>query len=158
MGQYAELDGVRTWYDQHGEGEPVVLLHPGGADARAWTPNLDPLVARFCVFTPERRGHGRTPDVEGPITYELMAADTIAFLERIVGGPAHLVGCSAGASLALVVALRRPDLARKVVVISGVFHRDGWARARSIRVRTRRTSSRAATRSSRPTAPNTSRS
>src|SRR5215207_5944632 len=126
MGRYVDLDGVRTWYDEHGEGESVVLLHPGGADARAWAPNLDPLAARFRVFTPERRGHGRTPDVEGPITYELMAADTVAFLERAVGGPAHLVGCSAGASVALVVALRRPDLARRVVLISGVFHRDGW--------------------------------
>jgi pimeloyl-ACP methyl ester carboxylesterase len=126
MAGYAELGEVRTWYDEHGEGEPLVLLHPGGADARAWAPNLDALAASFHVFTPERRAHGRTPDVEGPITYELMAEDTIAFLEGIVGGPAHLVGCSAGASVALLVALRRPDLARRVVPISGVFHRDGW--------------------------------
>jgi pimeloyl-ACP methyl ester carboxylesterase len=123
---YQELEGVRTWYDEQGEGEPIILLHPGGADARAWAPNLDALAARFHVFTPERRGHGRTPDVDGPITYELMAQDTIAFLERVVGEPAHLVGCSAGAGVALLAALRRPDLARRVVLISGVFHRDGW--------------------------------
>jgi pimeloyl-ACP methyl ester carboxylesterase len=97
-----------------------------GADARAWAPNLEALAAHFHVFTPERRGHGRTPDVEGRITYELIADDTIAFLEHVVGGPAHLVGCSAGASVALHVALRRPDLARRVVLVSGVFHRDGW--------------------------------
>jgi pimeloyl-ACP methyl ester carboxylesterase len=126
MAAYVELGGVRTWYDEHGEGEPLVLLHPGGADARAWAPNLDALAARFHVFTPERRGHGRTPDVEGPITYELMAEDTIAFVGEIVGGPAHVVGCSAGASLALLVALRRPDLVHRLVVICGVFHRDGW--------------------------------
>lgn len=126
MAAYRELEGVRTWYDEHGEGEPIVLLHPGGADARAWAPNLDALAARFHVFTPERRGHGRTPDVDGPITYELMAQDTIAFLERVVGEPAHVVGCSAGAGVALLVALRRPYLARRVVLISGVFHRDGW--------------------------------
>lgn len=126
MADYAQLGDVRTWYDEHGEGEPLALLHPGGADARAWAPNLDALSERFHIFTPERRGHGRTPDVEGPISYELMAEDTIAFLERIVGGPAHLVGCSAGASVALLVALRRPDLSRRVVLVSGVFHRDGW--------------------------------
>jgi pimeloyl-ACP methyl ester carboxylesterase len=126
MAGYVELGGVHTWYDEHGEGEPLALLHPGGADARAWAPNLEALTAHFHVFTPERRGHGRTPDVEGPITYELMAADTIAFLEGVVGGPAHLVGCSAGASVALLLALRRPDLARRVVLICGVFHRDGW--------------------------------
>lgn len=126
MADYAELNGARTWYDEHGEGEPLVLLHPGGADARAWSPNLDALAARFRVFTPERRGHGRTPDVEGPITYAAMADDTVAFLEQIAGGAAHLVGCSAGASLALQVALRRPDLVRRLVLVSGVFHRDGW--------------------------------
>ena len=126
MAGYAELGEVRTWYEEHGAGDPLALLHPGGADARAWAPNLDALAARFRVFTPERRGHGRTPDVEGPITYELMAADTIAFLEGIVGGPAHVVGCSAGANVALMVALRRPDLVRRLVLISGVFYRDGW--------------------------------
>jgi pimeloyl-ACP methyl ester carboxylesterase len=123
---HQELGAVRTWYDEQGEGEPLVLLHPGGADARAWAPNLDALVAHFHVFTPERRGHGRTPDVEGPITYELMAQDMIAFLERVVGGRAHLVGWSAGASLALLVALRRVELVRRLVLIAGVFHRDGW--------------------------------
>jgi pimeloyl-ACP methyl ester carboxylesterase len=126
VARHEMLGTVRTWYDEHGEGDPLALLHPGGADARAWAPNLDALAEHFHVFTPERRGHGRTPDVEGPITYELMAQDTIAFLEEVVGGPAHLVGCSAGAIVALLVALRRPDLARRVVLVSGVFHRDGW--------------------------------
>jgi pimeloyl-ACP methyl ester carboxylesterase len=129
MAAYINLGGVRTWYDEHGEGEPAVLLHPGGAgvDARAWGPNLDAVAARFRVFTPERRGHGRTPDVDSPISFELMAKDTIAFLETVVGGPAHLVGYSDGAIVALLVALRRPDLVSRLVFIAGVFHRDGWA-------------------------------
>jgi pimeloyl-ACP methyl ester carboxylesterase len=126
MPNYVQLGDVRTWYAEHGDGPPLLLLHPGGADARAWAPNLEPLVGRFHVYTPERRGHGRTPDVEGPISYELMAQDSISFLEQVVGGPAHLVGHSAGANVALLVALRRPDLARHLVLISGVFHRDGW--------------------------------
>lgn len=126
MAGYVQLGDVRTWYDEHGEGEPLVLVHPGGADARGWAPTLGALAARFHVFTPERRGHGRTPDVDGPITYDLMADDTVAFLESVVGGPAHLVGWSAGAGVALLAALRRPDLSRRLVLISGVFHRDGW--------------------------------
>jgi pimeloyl-ACP methyl ester carboxylesterase len=120
------LGAVDTWYEEHGEGEPLVLLHPGGADARAWAPNLDPFTEHFRVFTPERRGQGRTPDVEGPITHDAMAADTVAFLEAVVGEPAHLVGCSAGAVTALLVALRRPDLVGRLGLVSGVFHRDGW--------------------------------
>jgi pimeloyl-ACP methyl ester carboxylesterase len=121
-----QLGEVRTWYEELGDGEPLVLLHPGGADARAWSPSIGVLSERFHVFTPERPGHGRTPDVDGPLTYELMTRDTIAFLEAVVGGPAHLVGCSAGAIVAMLVALRRPDLARRVILVSGVFHRDGW--------------------------------
>jgi pimeloyl-ACP methyl ester carboxylesterase len=57
MADYAELNGVRTWYDQRGDGEALALLRHGGADARAWGPNIDALAARFAVFTPERRGH-----------------------------------------------------------------------------------------------------
>jgi pimeloyl-ACP methyl ester carboxylesterase len=129
VAHYVQLDGVRTWYEEHGDGEPLVLLHPGGAgvDARALKPNAGALAARFHVYTPERRGHGRTPDVEGPITFDAMAQDTVAFLETVVGGRAHLVGCSDGAIVALLVALRRPDLARRVVLVAGVFHYDGWA-------------------------------
>lgn len=129
MADYIDLQGVATWYDEQGSGAPVVLLHPGGAgvDARAWTPNLPALAERFHAYTPERPAHGRTRDVEGAITFELMADDTVAFVERVVGGPAHLVGCSDGASVALMVALRRPDLVDRLVLVAGVFHRDGWA-------------------------------
>jgi pimeloyl-ACP methyl ester carboxylesterase len=125
---YVELRGVRTWYERRGQGDPLLLLHPGGAgvDSRAWGPNIDAISSEFTVFTPDRRGHGRTPDVEGPITFEAMAEDTIAFLERIVGRPADLVGCSDGGVVALLVAQRRPDLVRKLVLIAGVFHLDGW--------------------------------
>jgi pimeloyl-ACP methyl ester carboxylesterase len=125
MAEYVELGGMRTWYDERGEGEPLALLHGGLVDARFFEKNVDALADRFHVLLPERRGHGHTPDVDGPITYELMAQDTIAFLEAVVGGPAHLVGHSDGAVVAMLVALRRPDLARRLVLVSGGFHRDG---------------------------------
>jgi pimeloyl-ACP methyl ester carboxylesterase len=104
-----------------------VLLHPGGADSRAFEGNLTGLADRFRVYRPDRRGHGRTPDVAGPISYDQMATDTIAFLEQVVGGPAYLVGHSDGAPVALLVALERPDLVRRLVFASAVFHHDGWA-------------------------------
>jgi pimeloyl-ACP methyl ester carboxylesterase len=126
MSGYVQLGEVRTYYEEDGNGEPLVLLHPGGADSRAWELSLPGLVERFQVFRPDRRGHGRTPDVEGPITYEQMALDTIAFLEKVVGGSAHLVGHSDGVPVALTVALMRPDLVRRLVLGAGVFHHDGW--------------------------------
>jgi pimeloyl-ACP methyl ester carboxylesterase len=120
-----QLGDVRTWYDERGEGEPLVLLHGGLVDARFFDDNIDALADRFHVFLPERRGHGHTPDVDGPITYDLMAQDTIAFLKAVVDGPAHLVGHSDGAVVAMLVALRRPDLASRLVLVSGGFHHDG---------------------------------
>jgi hypothetical protein len=75
----------------------------GPVDARCFEPNVGPLAASFHVFIPERRGHGHTPDVEGPITYQLMTDDTIAFLEQVVGAPADLVGHSDGAIVAMQV-------------------------------------------------------
>jgi pimeloyl-ACP methyl ester carboxylesterase len=116
---------VRTWYEEHGSGEPLVLLHPGLADSRAFGPILGAFTSRFRTFTPDRRGHARTPDV-GAISFELMANDTIRFLERVVGSPVRLLGYSDGACVALTVALRRPDLVSRLVFIAGVFHHQGW--------------------------------
>ena len=129
MADYVQLDGPATWYEEYGDGEPLVALHPGGAgvDSRAWRPNLGALAAHFHVYTPDRRGHGHTPDLQGPITFDVMAQDTIAFLETVVANPAHVVGCSDGATVALLVALRRPDLIRRLVLVAGVFHFRGWA-------------------------------
>jgi pimeloyl-ACP methyl ester carboxylesterase len=127
MAQYVQLGTVRTWYDDHGDGEPLVLMHGGLVDSRFLEPNLGPLAERFHVYTPDRRGHGHTPDVDGPITYQLMAEDTIAFLEQVVGGPAHLVGHSDGAVVAMLVAMQRPDLVDRLVMISGGFDKSGEA-------------------------------
>lgn len=128
MSDYVSLAGVRTWFEEHGDGDPLVLFHPGGAgvDARALKPTLGPLAGRFHVYTPERRAHGRTPDVAGPITFDAMAQDAIAFLEAVVGRRAHAVGISDGATVALLVALRRPDLIERLALIAGVFHFNGW--------------------------------
>jgi pimeloyl-ACP methyl ester carboxylesterase len=124
----AELPGISMWYGEQGEGDPCVLLHPGGAgiDSRALDPTLAGLARVFRCYTPEQRAHGRTPDADGPVSYELMAGDTIGFIERVIGQPVRLMGCSDGAVVALTVARRRPDLVRRLVFATGVFHHDGW--------------------------------
>jgi len=127
MAAYVQLGDVKTWFDEHGAGTPLVLLHGGLVDARFFAPNIDALAEKFHVYTPERRGHGHTPDVEGPITYQLMADDTIAFLEKAVGEPADLVGHSDGAFVAMLVAMRRPELVKRLVLISGGFNKNGEA-------------------------------
>jgi pimeloyl-ACP methyl ester carboxylesterase len=122
---YVDLAGVRSWYDERGGGDPLVLLHGGVVDSGFYERNSEALAERFRVYSPDRRGHGRTPDVDGPMTFEAGVDDTVALLEQLVGGPAHLVGHSNGAFIALLTALRRPDLIRKLVMVSGGFHRDG---------------------------------
>jgi len=116
------------WYDERGQGDPCVLLHPGGAgvDSRALAPTVDALSQVFRAYTPEQRAHGRTPDVDGPVSYELMAQDTIMFIEGVISQPVYLLGVSDGAVVALMVARRRPDLVRRLVFAAGVFHHDGW--------------------------------
>src|SRR5687767_12405287 len=125
MGRVVDLGSTQTWYEERGAGEPLVMLHPALTDSRAFAPNVEALAARFHVYLPERRGHGHTADV-GPLTFDLMADDAIAFIEKIVGRPARLLGCSDGAIVALLVARRRPDLVERLAFVAGVFHHEGW--------------------------------
>jgi pimeloyl-ACP methyl ester carboxylesterase len=123
---YVDVAGMRTWHEVTGTGEPVVLLHGafGGASSFAGqTPVL--VAAGYRVHAPERRSHMHTPDVEGPLTYSVMAEDTIAYLDQVVAGAAHLVGWSDGAVVGLLVAQRRPDLVRRVVLIGQYYNSSG---------------------------------
>lgn len=125
MGEYTDLRGVRTWYESEGSGDPLILLHGGFCTNETWGAQRADLAAHYRVLLPERRAHGHTPDVDGPLTYQDMADDTVAFLEKVAGGPAHLVGWSDGGVVALLVALSRPDLVRKTVVIGANFRPAG---------------------------------
>jgi pimeloyl-ACP methyl ester carboxylesterase len=116
-GDYIALDGVRTYYEVSGTGEPLILLHGGLCTAETWDAQTAALAEHYRVFTPERFGHGRTRDIEGPITYENMAQHTIAFMEALGIESAHLAGWSDGALVAALVALRRPKLVRKLIWI-----------------------------------------
>jgi pimeloyl-ACP methyl ester carboxylesterase len=123
---YVTIAGLPTWHEVGGEGPAVVLLHGAFFGAAAWVAQAPELAsAGFRVHVPERRGHGHTRDVDGPLTYELMAADTAAYLDAEVGGPAHLIGWSDGAVVALLVALRRPDLVDRMVLIGQYYNSSG---------------------------------
>jgi pimeloyl-ACP methyl ester carboxylesterase len=134
MGAYADInayadvngDGLSMYYEAVGEGEPVVLVHGTGGYAGSWAAQLDLLADWYRVYTPECRGHGRTADVEGPYSYEVFADDLAGFIEALDLGPVRLAGWSNGASVALRLALRRPDLVSRLVLLSGATtSRDG---------------------------------
>lgn len=119
MGRYASLSQGDVWYEDRGAGEPLVLIHGGAVDSRFFVHNIGPLAEQFRVIAVDLWGHGRTADREGPFTLDSFAADVGELIERVAGGPAHVVGHSIGAEVALTVALRRPDLVRRLVNISG---------------------------------------
>ena len=125
MGERVDLNGVSTWYDDVGEGDPVVLLHGGMSDSTGWGFQAPALAERYRVLTFDRRGHGKTPDTIAPFSYDAMADETVAFLETVVGGAARLVGWSDGGIVALLVSMRRPDLVPRQVLIGANFHHDG---------------------------------
>lgn len=116
-GTYVEANGVRTYYEVDGVGEPVVLLHGGLCAIETLAGLRTALAEHNRVYLPERRGHGRTPDVSGPYSYGLFAEDTIAFMEAVGLESAHVVGFSDGATVGLFTGLRRPDLVRTLVHI-----------------------------------------
>jgi pimeloyl-ACP methyl ester carboxylesterase len=122
---YVDAGGLRTYYEAQGAGEPLVLLHGGLCTIETFADLTSGVRPHYRVYLPERRGHGRTPDVNGPITYAGMAQDTIAFLEAVDLPSAHLLGWSDGAVVALLVAQRRPDLVRRLVLIGQFINPDG---------------------------------
>ncbi len=126
MGDYVDVAGLKTYYDKAGDsGDPLLLLHGGVVSNESWGMQMLPFAERFRVFANERRAHGHTSDVDGPLTYEDMAADTIAFIETVIGEPAHLVGWSDGGNVGLLIAIERPDLVRKLVVIGSNYDSAG---------------------------------
>jgi pimeloyl-ACP methyl ester carboxylesterase len=122
---YIDVNGLHTYYEEHGSGDALLLLHGGLADADSFAQQTPILAERYRVILPERRGHGRTPDVAGPITYEVMADDTIAFMDALGTGAAHLVGWSDGGNVGLLVAIKRPDLVDRLVIMGSNFSAAG---------------------------------
>lgn len=125
MGDYRSIRDASLWVEERGEGDPVLLLHGGMSDVEEFDKNLFMLADRFRVIGYDRRGFGRSADT-GPFTMEEMAADAAVVVESIAGGPAHVIGYSAGGMVAALLAIRRPDLARSLTIISSALEANDW--------------------------------
>lgn len=116
----ATVNGHRLFYAVHGSGPTLVLLHGGGdSGEHSFERQLDFLSERHRIIAPDQVGQGRTPDVPGPLSYTGMMEDTVALLHTLKLKHADIVGFSDGGILGLMLAIRHPDLVRRLI-ISGV--------------------------------------
>jgi len=122
---YAALGELQMYYEVHGSGPPLVLLHGAYLSAEAMAPLRDGLLATHQVVVPEMQGHGRTADADRPLSYEQMADDAAALILELGMAPADVVGYSMGAGIGLQLAIRHPEAVRRLVVISGSYRHDG---------------------------------
>jgi pimeloyl-ACP methyl ester carboxylesterase len=116
----AAIRGHRIHYAVSGSGPTLVLLHGGGdSGEHSFERQLDVFAERHHILAPDQVGQGRTPDVPGPLSYTAMMQDTAALLEKLKLKHVDVVGFSDGGILALMLAIRHPELVRRIV-ISGV--------------------------------------
>jgi pimeloyl-ACP methyl ester carboxylesterase len=115
---YLDLGGIAAYYEQSGDGEPLVLLHGGFCSLETLQAQQDQLSRVYAVLGPVRPGQGRTADRPGPITFQGMVDDTIAYLDAVGVDSAHVVGFSDGAITGLLLALQHPPRLRSLVAIS----------------------------------------
>ena len=126
---YAPVNGLKMYYEIHGSGEPVVLLHGAFmAITDDWSVWISELSKTRKVIAIEMQGHGRTADTGRDFTYDNLADDVAALLDYLKIPSADVIGYSLGGGVALNCAIRHPDKVRKVVSISAVFRHDGWTK------------------------------
>lgn len=121
---YADVNGQRIFYETHGFGKPLILLH-GGVSPDAFGANLAELAKTRQVIAVHLQGHGRTPDSERPLRYELLADDIAALVRHLGLGKVDLMGYSLGGGTALQTAIRHPEVVDRLVLISVTFRQEG---------------------------------
>jgi pimeloyl-ACP methyl ester carboxylesterase len=122
---HAPLTDLEMYYEVHGDGPPLLLLHGAYMTADMMRPLADGLGQVRQVIVPEMQAHGRTPDADRPITYEQMADDTAELARHLELGEADVVGFSMGGATAVQLAIRHPGLVRRLVVASAGYRYDG---------------------------------
>ena len=123
-GTYADVNGIRLYYEIHGVGQPLVLLHGGLGSGEMFGPVLSLLAKQHRVVLPDLQGHGRTADIDRPIDFRLMADDIAALITQVGLENADVVGYSLGGGVALQLAVRHPAKVRRLVLVSANVRRD----------------------------------
>jgi pimeloyl-ACP methyl ester carboxylesterase len=124
---YAPVNGLQMYYEIHGAGEPVLLLHGAFGAIDLWGPILTTLAAHRQVIAVEFQGHGHTADIiDRPLDYEQLADDVAAVMEHLAITQVDVVGYSMGGTTGLQLAIRHPQRVRTLVAVSPNYRSDGY--------------------------------
>ena len=121
---YLPIGNSRFYYETSGHGEPLLLLHGGFGTVEDFSAQTPELAKHFKVVAFERPGHGHTADNGERFSYASMSRDTVDFINALGLGATNLGGWSDGAIIAILVAISRPDLVKRLVSVSGCFNTD----------------------------------
>ena len=123
---YAPVNGLNIYYEIHGAGEPLVLLHGGVGSTGSFSEIMPSLSNSRQVIAVDLQAHGRSADINRPLSYEAMADDIAALMKYLGIKKADVMGYSLGGGVALRTAIQHPDLVKKLVVVSAPCKHDGW--------------------------------
>jgi pimeloyl-ACP methyl ester carboxylesterase len=126
VGHYADVNGINLYYETLGTGRPLILLHGGLGSGEMFGPNLSALAKGRQVIAVDLQAHGRTADIDRPLSTELMAGDIAALITHLKLERPDLMGYSLGGGVALITALRHPELVGKLVVVSTAIRRSAF--------------------------------
>ena len=123
-GQYADVNGINLYYETHGSGRPLILLHGGLGSGEMFGPIIPTLAKDHQVIAVDLQGHGRTADIDRPIEPRLMADDIAALIDHLGLEKPDLVGYSLGGGVAFFTASKYPDKVGRLVMASANVRRD----------------------------------
>jgi len=115
-GKHIQVNGLKMYYEEYGNGIPLILLHGGTVTSQMWQPFLSKFVPHFRVITPDSRAHGRTNNPAGELSYQMMADDVIAFIQALNLIRPLVYGYSDGGQIALDIGIRYPNMTSSLVI------------------------------------------
>jgi len=123
---YADVNGLKMYYEVYGEGKPLILLHGSYMTIPLNWSQAIPMFKGRKVIVAEMQGHGRTRDIARKISYEGMADDVSGLLRHLQIDSTDILGYSMGGGVAFQLAIRHPEQVRRLIVLSGSYAHDGW--------------------------------
>ncbi|MBC8175515.1 MAG: alpha/beta hydrolase [Candidatus Marinimicrobia bacterium] len=124
-GYYLDINDIRMYYEIHGSGEPILLLHSGFAFIESFYKQIPAFSKHFRVIAPDRRGHGRSSDSDVGLNYSLLASDMKQLLSYLKIDKVSVVGWRDGGNIGIQMAIEYPDLVKKLILVGSNFNPAG---------------------------------